>query len=76
MPVSKSATLTSPSLAPSELVSFPAAPPRGVWERDYFRTSGTGKGQFDQPLFVACDCSGTVYVSDNKNHRVHVFTAD
>ena len=41
-----------------------------------FGTKGTGKGQLDQPLCVACDCSGTVYVSDDKNHRVQVFTAD
>lgn len=38
-------------------------------------TAGTGPGQFDTPIGIALDASGNVYVTDNGNHRVQVFTA-
>ena len=41
-----------------------------------FGTKGSGKGQFDTPLSIACDSSGKVYVADSANHRIQVFTAE
>ncbi len=37
--------------------------------------SGTEFGQFDKPLGVAVDGSGTIYVADSGNHRVQKFNA-
>ena len=39
-------------------------------------TFGTGNGQFNFPSGVAVDRSGRVYVTDQSNHRVQVFTGD
>jgi hypothetical protein len=39
-------------------------------------TPGSGAGQFDRPLFVAVDDVGSVYVTDNGNHRVQKFDAN
>lgn len=36
---------------------------------------GTGDGQFDQPLGIAVDPAGNVYVTDGNNHRVQKFDA-
>ena len=36
---------------------------------------GSGDGQFDGPLGIAVDGSGNVYVTDNNNNRVQVFSA-
>lgn len=41
-----------------------------------FRKEGSGRGQFFYPLGIACDSTGIVYVSDNSNHRIRVFTAE
>ncbi|MCG3180230.1 MAG: hypothetical protein BIFFINMI_02588 [Phycisphaerae bacterium] len=37
---------------------------------------GTGEGQFRTPAWVTCDAQGRVYVADNGNDRIQVFTAD
>jgi hypothetical protein len=39
-------------------------------------SSGTGAGQFDQPLAVAIDPSGNVYVAGQSNNRVQKFDAN
>jgi tripartite motif-containing protein 71 len=39
-------------------------------------TPGTGPGQFDEPMGVAVDASGRVYVADAGNQRVQVFADD
>jgi tripartite motif-containing protein 71 len=36
-------------------------------------THGTGNGQFDQPVRVAADSSGRVYVDDGSNNRIQLF---
>ena len=41
-----------------------------------FGKKGSGKGQFDGPLGIACDSTGKVYVADRGNHRIQVFTAE
>ena len=38
--------------------------------------SGSGDGQFKNPYDVAFDNTGNIYVADQNNHRVQVFTAD
>ena len=38
--------------------------------------SGSGNGQFKNPYDVAFDSTGKVYVADQNNHRVQVFTAE
>lgn len=40
-----------------------------------FGTSGSGNTQFDEPLGVAVDRAGNVYVADRFNHRVQKFDA-
>ncbi|MBI4739424.1 hypothetical protein HY772_07840, partial [Candidatus Woesearchaeota archaeon] len=37
---------------------------------------GAGDGQFYNPMGVAVDKNGDVYVSDSYNHRIQVFTSD
>ena len=39
-------------------------------------TSGSGPGQFNNPVFVAVDDAGDVYVTDSGNHRVQKFDDD
>ncbi len=34
------------------------------------------KGKFNQPKDVAFDSAGNVYIADNENHRIQVFTAE
>ena len=42
-----------------------------------FGTPGSGKGQFNKPLGLACGShTGEVYVTDCYNHRIQVFTAE
>ncbi len=41
-----------------------------------FGRRGSGEGQFNYPMHVACDTNGNVYVADRGNHRVQVFTAE
>lgn len=41
-----------------------------------FGSKGTGQGEFNDPKDVAFDSNGNVYVVDNENHRIQVFTAD
>jgi DNA-binding beta-propeller fold protein YncE len=38
-----------------------------------FGSSGKGNGQFDNPLGVAVDSTGNIYVSDTDNDRIQVF---
>ena len=38
-------------------------------------TQGSENGQFENPVGVAVDASGTVYVAANQNHRIQAFTA-
>ena len=56
------------------------APPAGAVEvppvfAATFGTPGTGTGQFDQPIGLARDVAGSLYVTDALNHRVQKFTA-
>ena len=39
-----------------------------------FGYKGSGKGQFNSPLGIACDSTGNVYVADTGNHRIQVST--
>jgi len=39
-------------------------------------TSGTGPGQFYEPIGAGCDASGNVYIADRQNHRIQKFTND
>jgi hypothetical protein len=39
-------------------------------------TKGTGDGQFNQPMGIAVDKAGYVYVSDFWNHRIEKFTSN
>ena len=41
-----------------------------------FGRRGQGRGKLASPLCVAVDTSGMVYVSENGNHHVSVFTTD
>jgi DNA-binding beta-propeller fold protein YncE len=38
-----------------------------------FGSAGVGDGQFDEPVGLAVDADGTVYVADTWNMRVQVF---
>ena len=42
----------------------------------YSHTIGEVKGQLIRPIGVACDNAGQLYVADNGNDRVQVFTLD
>jgi tripartite motif-containing protein 2/3/tripartite motif-containing protein 71 len=41
-----------------------------------FGEEGKGEGQFLSPGCLACDSTGKVYVADQGNHRIQVFTAE
>jgi DNA-binding beta-propeller fold protein YncE len=41
-----------------------------------FGKTGSRRGYFKSPLGIACDNTGRVYVTDSKNHRIQVFTAE
>ncbi len=41
-----------------------------------FGKKGSGKGQFNLPLDIACDTTGKVYVADREHHHIQVFTAE
>ena len=43
---------------------------------DSFGSSGSGYGQFSRPKGVAFDSTGKVYVADQENYRIQVFTAE
>ena len=38
--------------------------------------AGDGDGEFDEPLGIAVDSYGNVYVTDSNNNRVQKFTSD
>jgi DNA-binding beta-propeller fold protein YncE len=38
--------------------------------------AGGGAGQLDRPAYVATDGAGSVYVTDEQNHRVNQFTSE
>ncbi len=40
------------------------------------KKSGSGENEFKVPTGVACDRAGRVYVADNMNNRIQVFTPD
>jgi len=37
-------------------------------------TSGTGEGQFDEPIGIAVAPNGNVYVADSENNNIQKFT--
>lgn len=41
-----------------------------------FGRRGGGKGQFERPLYIACDSYGNVYATDREKHSIQVFTAE
>jgi tripartite motif-containing protein 2/3/tripartite motif-containing protein 71 len=41
-----------------------------------FGSRGDDKGQFRNPIGIACDSTGKVYVTDSSNHRIQVFTKE
>ena len=41
-----------------------------------FGSEGSAPGQLKNPKGVACDSSGTVYVTDFFNHRVQLLSID
>ena len=53
-----------------------------VCAQDHYRflkewgSQGTGNGEFDQPLDLAIDSQGRVYVVDSLNHRIQKFGPD
>jgi uncharacterized protein (TIGR03663 family) len=47
------------------------------WKRvSDWGTSGSGPGQFVEPVGLAADAAGNVYVADTGNHRVQVFDGE
>lgn len=62
------ATVTLPTLARSNQEHYQMI---GAWGRE-----GTGPGEFREPIGVAVDDSGYVYVSDAGNNRIQKFTAE
>ncbi|MEO5618743.1 MAG: LamG-like jellyroll fold domain-containing protein [Candidatus Eisenbacteria bacterium] len=60
------------------LLSLPAVASRAAVLTNYvlqWGTPGTGNGQFNEPVGVAVDFSGNVYVTDMGNDRVQVFNS-
>src|ERR687895_273728 len=56
-----------------------AAPAAGAREYGFITkwgTLGSGDGQFGDPLGIATDQAGNVYVADSLNSRVQKFTPD
>jgi uncharacterized protein (TIGR03663 family) len=48
-----------------------------TWKRvSEWGSSGTGPGQFIEPVGLAADAAGNVYVADTGNHRIQVFDAE
>ncbi|XP_041379764.1 LOW QUALITY PROTEIN: RING finger protein nhl-1-like [Gigantopelta aegis] len=41
-----------------------------------FGTKGSAEGQFNNPVDIAIDRRGLVYVSDTNNHRIQIFTSE
>ena len=41
-----------------------------------FGSEGSAPGKFSYPYNVAIDSNGVVYVTDYRNHRVQLFSAD
>jgi NHL repeat len=41
-----------------------------------FGSNGTGGGQFQSPKGIAVNSTGQVYVTDNSNHRVQIFSSN
>ena len=41
-----------------------------------FGSQGSGDGQFNFPIDIGFDCTGTVYIADSKNHCIQVFTPE
>ena len=41
-----------------------------------FGSQGNGNGEFQRPIGSACDNTGNVYIADNYNHRIQVFTPE
>ena len=50
--------------------------PNFLFFGDSFGSYGSGDGQFCDPKGVAFDSTGKVYVADEGNHRIQVFTAE
>lgn len=69
------------ALALALLAALPAARASADEETGYrfkgsFGRSGKGPGQFDHPLGVAIDASGSLYITDWGNQRLQVFRSD
>ncbi len=63
---------TSPTRGTSgSSASIPRATSRSSWGG-----AGNGPGQFVEPVGLAADAGGRIYVADTGNHRIQVFEAD
>ena len=41
-----------------------------------FGQHGSSRGELDEPICIFVDADGVVYVSENGNHRISVFTSE
>jgi sugar lactone lactonase YvrE len=86
--VQDSFTVSEISVVRTDTGGFVASKQDGVLTNDYFDvtrtgkdfcygkpTSGSGNGEFNNPLGVAHDASGNLYVTDSGNNRVQKFSS-
>ena len=60
---------------PSQPTATPVPLPDNIQLLAKWGSEGAGGGQFNDPIGIAVDGLGNVYVADNGNNRVQVFTA-